>query len=153
MIYYPIQDQSYLAVTPIVEEIPISADNTYLLALNDSFDEPLYDDIATVTPEVDTFSTTTLIKRLWGDSGGDTMIKILTCESGLKQWDDRGETLLSPTDDLGISQINQVWWDKAKELGYDLNITVDNLNMAYYIWKQQGFNAWMCYRKLSTVFM
>lgn len=146
MIYYPIQDQTYLVPTPVVEESPISADNTYLLALNDILNEPLYGDMGTSTTEDVTLSTSTLIHMLWGDSDGDRMIKILTCESGLKQWDNSGGVLMSKTSDMGISQINHVWWDKAKELGYDLMNPVDNLNMGYYIWKQQGFEAWTCSR-------
>ncbi len=79
------------------------------------------------------------------------MIKILTCESGLRQFDNEGNAIVSKTSDKGIAQINQVWWNKAKELGYDLDKTVDNLNMGFYIWNIQGKKAWTCAKKLGVV--
>lgn len=134
MLYYPIEEQKYLAVTPIVDDYPVS--NGALIALNSVLDAPKDED--------NTFSTTSLIKAIWGDSDGEKMIKILTCESGLREDDDSGKPLMSSTSDEGIAQINQIWWNKAKELGNDLATTIGNLNMAKYIWDQSGFNAWTC---------
>lgn len=92
-----------------------------------------------------------LIYVLWGQERGDKMIKIFSCESNFRQYDDSGNVLLSTTSDLGIAQINQVWWRKAEQMGYDLTKTVDNIDMAFYVWNQQGFGAWSCASKVGVV--
>jgi len=108
------------------------------------------------------FSTSSVIYMLWGKEQGDKMIKIFTCESGMKQWADydtewskKGEPLMSSTTDIGIAQIHigksTDWLERSKELGYDLTKTVDNLDMAYYIWNIQGFGAWSCSKKVGIV--
>ncbi len=80
----------------------------------------------------------------------DTMVAVAKCESGLKQFNSKGEVIVSPTKDFGLMQINQlVWDDKAKELGLDYkNNLEDNLKMARHIYEVQGKTAWVCYTKL-----
>ena len=76
------------------------------------------------------------------------MKQIFTCESGMKQFDSKGNVIMSPTRDFGIAQINEKTWDrKAKELGLDYKGSmVDNLKMAKYIYTQSGHRAWVCNR-------
>lgn len=136
MLFFPIIIQNALVPYAYAEEQFIPIDGNSLVPENANI-------VGTTTPE-ETFSTSTLIYQLWGKEDGDRMIQILTCESGMKQFADSGKVIRSPTSDIGISQINQVWWDKAIELGYDINKTVDNLEMARYIWGIQGFKAWVC---------
>lgn len=97
------------------------------------------------------FSTSTLINTLWGEKA-PIMHKILQCESGMRQYDSKGNPLMSKTDDVGIAQIHigkyANWAKKSIELGYDLTKTEDNIVMAYYIWNKQGFKAWSCYKQI-----
>ena len=78
------------------------------------------------------------------------MLKIAKCESGLQQFNKKGETLISPTNDAGLFQINIKTWDnKAKELGLDYRNSVkDNTLMAKHVLDKQGLNAWTCYKKV-----
>jgi hypothetical protein len=79
-----------------------------------------------------------------------TMKKIAKCESGFKQFKPNGEPLISPTHDVGLMQINQIHWNRAKSLGLDVfNSPVDNFEMAKIIYKEQGFKAWTCYNQDS----
>lgn len=74
------------------------------------------------------------------------MIKVLICESGLKQFREDGTPKVSPTHDVGIAQINKYHWSRAKELGLDIfNSEDDNLKMAKIIYKEQGIEAWSAF--------
>jgi hypothetical protein len=75
------------------------------------------------------------------------MIKVLTCESQLKQFKVDGTPLVSPTSDVGIAQINRIHWSRAKELGLDIfNNEDDNLKMAKIIYDEQGIEAWSAFQ-------
>ena len=77
---------------------------------------------------------------------GKEMIPVLECESRFRQFDENGEPLMSDTQDVGISQINEIWWAEAEELGLDIfNSLDDNLKMARIIKEKQGIKAWSCY--------
>src|SRR3990167_8805937 len=80
-----------------------------------------------------------------------TMHRIAKCESGFNQFNKDGSPLVSKTSDVGLMQINQVHWKRAKKLGLDIfNSPIDNLEMAKIIYKEQGYKAWSCYnRKVS----
>jgi len=87
------------------------------------------------------------------NSGLDPQImqNIAKCESKFRQFDSKGKPLMSPTSDVGLMQVNQVHWKRAKEFGLDIfNSAVDNMEMAKIIHKEQGYTAWSCYKKTAT---
>ena len=77
--------------------------------------------------------------------------KIFVCESGGKHFDKNGQVLMrsntNRTVDLGIAQINTVWFAKATELGYDLTIEKDNRAMAQWIYENRGTEDWSASKK------
>ncbi len=79
--------------------------------------------------------------------------QIAVCESGVKQWTADGQTVVSPTHDFGILQINQHAWDAtATEEGLDYkNSLVDNVRMAKKVYDTQGLQAWSCARIIGVV--
>ncbi len=113
---------------------------------------PVYHDMAEVRSVDGTMSTSSLIYGLWGKSDGEKMMRILECESGMKQWDKNGSVLTSPTNDVGIGQINlKTWKDESIKRGYDIGQPVDNLRFSYLIWLKSGFKAWTCARITGVV--
>lgn len=80
------------------------------------------------------------------------MVSVLTCESGLRQFDSKGNVLVSPTHDYGIAQISHVWLKEAKEKGFDIiNSMKDNLSFAEIIYSRQGIKGWTCSRMVADV--
>ena len=77
----------------------------------------------------------------------ELMLAIADCESGLRQFDNKGNYIKSHTNDSGLFQINdKVWFDTAKELGLDYKWNVDdNIKMAQYVYSRQGLGAWVCH--------
>jgi hypothetical protein len=77
--------------------------------------------------------------------------KIFVCESGGKHFDKNGQVLMrsntNRTVDIGIAQINTVWFAKATELGYDLTIEKDNRAMAQWIYENRGTEDWSASKK------
>lgn len=74
---------------------------------------------------------------------------IRDCESGLVQFDPSGAPLLSPTNDVGVMQVNKANWAQAKALGLDIfNSYKDNIKMGRVIYDQQGIGAWTCSKKV-----
>ena len=73
------------------------------------------------------------------------LVKICTCESGLKHFDSDGNVLrgeINPLD-IGICQINLKYHEaQAKKLGYDLFIEQDNIAYANWLYQQQGTTPW-----------
>jgi len=85
-------------------------------------------------------------EMLHADIDPQIMVKIVNCESRFRQFDSKGNPLRSPTSDIGLMQINQVHWKRAKKLGLDIfNSTKDNVEMGKIIYKEQGFEAWSAY--------
>ena len=78
------------------------------------------------------------------------MIKVFTCESGLRQFDKSGNVIKSHTNDYGITQINEKTWDKkAKEMGLDYKGNIyENLLMAKHVYDISGESAWVCSKKV-----
>lgn len=83
------------------------------------------------------------------------MVNVAYCESRHRQFDDKGNPLISPTSDVGVMQINQLHWSRAKKLGLDIfNSVDDNIKMGRIIYDEQSITAWYalksdCYKKLS----
>jgi len=77
------------------------------------------------------------------------MISIVKCESEFRQFVGTSTPLVSKTFDVGIMQINQVHWKKAKELGLDIFNSIDeNIEMGKIILDKQGLNAWTCHKMI-----
>jgi len=70
------------------------------------------------------------------------MIHIAKCESGLKQYNSNGKVLISKTSDKGVFQINQVHWENAKKLGFDIDTLEGNLSYARYLYDRNGTKDW-----------
>jgi hypothetical protein len=72
--------------------------------------------------------------------------RIFNCESKGQQFGKSGQVLVSPntngTVDMGIGQINTVWFSKASELGLDLTKEKDNKAMAMWIYENKGTGPW-----------
>jgi hypothetical protein len=72
--------------------------------------------------------------------------RIIMCESKNSHFDSNGQVLMrsntNRTVDLGVAQINTVWFKKATELGYDLTKEQDNRAMALWIYKNVGTDPW-----------
>ncbi len=73
--------------------------------------------------------------------------KIIQCESGIRQTDSHGRVIVSPTNDVGLGQINiKTWGKEADERGLDLYVREDNLEMTRVVLEKQGLGAWVCNR-------
>jgi hypothetical protein len=78
------------------------------------------------------------------------MVAIAGCESGFRQFDENGKTVVSKTNDAGLFQINRDYWDKeADQRGLDYeNSLEDNMKMARIVYEKQGLTAWVCYKNM-----
>jgi hypothetical protein len=90
------------------------------------------------------YQTVEAIKEV--ESKAPIMERIINCESGGKQFDKNGQVLMrsntNKTVDVGLGQINTVWFAKATELGYDLTTEQGNRAMVYWIYKNKGTAPW-----------
>ena len=78
--------------------------------------------------------------------------KVLMCESGLRHFNKSGKVLTSPTNDVGIMQINlKAHLKNAKKLGYDVMKKADNIAYGLLLYKQSGLKPWVCAHKLGMV--
>jgi hypothetical protein len=72
--------------------------------------------------------------------------RIAFCESGNKHFDKNGQVMLrgntNKTVDVGVFQINSVWFSKATELGLDLTKEKDNREFAKYLYTTRGTVDW-----------
>jgi hypothetical protein len=69
-------------------------------------------------------------------------VAIAHCESNLQQFNSDGEVLISRTSDKGVLQINQVHWERAEELGFDLDTIDGNIGYAKLLKEQRGTGDW-----------
>ena len=70
------------------------------------------------------------------------VFKVIECES---KWNTK---LISQTKDYGLFQIHYIWITK-KEIKSGIWKNVDwQIEKAKYIIKQQGWKAWVCYKKI-----
>lgn len=76
------------------------------------------------------------------------MIDVFRCESGLKQFNEDGTTVISPTMDVGIAQINlKAHLLNSQKMGLDIiNSEEDNLTYARYLYGLYGETPWVCSR-------
>jgi hypothetical protein len=74
------------------------------------------------------------------------MVKIVNCESGLKQFEADGTVVLSPTLDVGLFQINlKAHLKTSQRMGLDvINSLEDNYTYAKYLYAQSGEKPWVC---------
>lgn len=74
------------------------------------------------------------------------MLKISTCESHNHQYAPSGQVLMKPntngTVDVGLYQINTVWFAKATSLHYDVTTEQGNKDMALWIYANKGTSPW-----------
>lgn len=73
--------------------------------------------------------------------------RIAACESGNHQYSPtNGQVLMkvnnNGTIDVGVMQINSVWFAQASALGYDLTTEQGNRNMAKWIYENKGTGDW-----------
>lgn len=77
--------------------------------------------------------------------------RIAHCESGNKHFDKNGQVMLrgntNKTVDVGVFQINSVWFSKATELGLDLTKEADNREFAKYLYTTRGTVDWIYSQK------
>ena len=71
---------------------------------------------------------------------------VVSCESHFRQFDKDGNPLISPTDEMGVMQINiPAWGEKGKALGLDIyHSERDNIIMGRIVYDEQGIGAWTC---------
>lgn len=94
-----------------------------------------------------------LVREVFADA--PIMVRVFRCESGLKQFETNGEVLVSPTRDVGVSQINLKAHAKtAKQLGFDIYTTEGNLAYARYLFERRGTRDWYmskhCWNKRAS---
>jgi len=76
-------------------------------------------------------------------------LAIAKAESGLKE--DNYHYNSNGTIDIGIFQVNEVHWVKDGCSPAELFIAKSNVDCAYQIWKQQGWEPWVVYQKGSYI--
>ncbi len=72
------------------------------------------------------------------------LIKIARCESGFRQFDDKGNVLKNPESSAtGVMQIMSSYHRKiAVKLGYDIRTLDGNLGYAKWLYKNEGTTPW-----------
>ncbi len=78
------------------------------------------------------------------------MLRIAHCESGNTQFDKHGKVVEGNSNvaDRGRFQINRdIWGEKAKELGYDIETSKGNLSMAMWLYERKGTEPWIHSKK------
>lgn len=78
--------------------------------------------------------------------------KVLDCiameESGGEQFTPSGQPLWSPTNDVGLLQINQLWIPTAKRMGLDIvHSAKDNATFGIWLMNTHGLSQWTTYKK------
>ncbi len=83
-----------------------------------------------------------MIHQEFGSTTAPTMLKIAVCESRLRQYDSEGAVIKSHTDDVGIFQVNPVWFGTLEKAGIDPLTSEGNVKAARLIYDAQGIKAW-----------
>lgn len=86
------------------------------------------------------------IKEIFGKDA-DIAIKIATCESSLRQFDDKGQVVKSKTGDSGLFQINQVHKKQLDEMKLDPDKLEDNIKYAKHLFDTNGLKDWYMSKK------
>ncbi len=69
-------------------------------------------------------------------------------ESGIRQFTNNGDPLVSPTHDYGIMQINQVWLPLSRKMGLDvINNPKDNISFGVWLANTHGYSQWTTYKQ------
>lgn len=72
--------------------------------------------------------------------------KIIQCESGGKQYAPNGQVLMkintNKTVDIGVGQINSIWFKTASNMGYDLTKETDNRAFTLWLFLNKGSSPW-----------
>lgn len=73
-------------------------------------------------------------------------VKVVRCESNLKQFNPDGTTLISPTLDVGLFQINlKAHLRSSQKMGLDIiNSLEDNYTYAKHLYDESGEQPWVC---------
>lgn len=92
------------------------------------------------------YANVEVIKEVEVQSTSAVMKRIAKCESGGKHYDINGQVLMrsntNKSVDVGLYQINSVWFKKATELGLDITKEKDNEAMARWIYDNRGTEDW-----------
>ena len=81
----------------------------------------------------------------------ENALKVFRCESGISQYWENGEVIISKTNDIGISQINLTTHQKtAEDLGLDLWNPEHNVAFARLLYNKQKWVPWVC-AKLTKI--
>jgi hypothetical protein len=88
----------------------------------------------------------------------DTALKIASCESTLRQYDENGEALRGKVNpaDVGVFQINEKYHlSRSQTLGFDIHKSYDNVEYAMWLMKNEGNRHWNwskpCWNKSNEV--
>ncbi len=73
-----------------------------------------------------------------------TLVKIAKCESGFKQFDDKGQPLKNPNSSAtGVMQIiASIHAPTARSMGFDIKTIEGNLRYALALYRTQGSSPW-----------
>lgn len=89
------------------------------------------------------------------DVDPDVLLAVALCESGIKQFKADGSVIHNPHDpnsgSWGIFQFQEATffgWAKERGLDYDINSTVDQVEMTAWAFSQGRASHWSCWRKL-----
>lgn len=75
---------------------------------------------------------------------------IIQHESGGEQYSPNGSVLTSPTNDLGIFQINSTWLPLAKRMGLDITKEKDNVEFGVFLYQKYGPTIWATYKQYCS---
>ncbi len=96
---------------------------------------------ATTTPEI----PQTIEGKIISITNDPVMVKIATCESGLKQFETDGSVRTGKVNplDKGLFQINEKYHlDNAKKMGLDIYTVEGNIHYAEYLHQKNGYSDW-----------
>lgn len=80
----------------------------------------------------------------------EIFIDIARCESGIRQYNQRGDVLVGIVDsrDTGVFQVNTYYHlEASKSLGMDIYTPVGNIAYATYLYHTEGLAPWSASRK------
>lgn len=81
-----------------------------------------------------------------------TLVCIVSNESDFRQFTANGSPLISPTNDVGIMQINETTWlPLSKKMGLDIvNNAQDNVTFGVYLYNKYGPTIWTTYKRFCA---
>lgn len=126
-----------LTFTPVMGERWIPTEYVDAIRKEAHYRNPSGSDVATPPPITGVEQWRPLVAAYFPPNHVDRMLRIMQCESGgnPNAWNRK-------TNDRGLFQIHQAIWQKAWP-GDHFNPYV-NVAVAYQIWLEQGYQAWVC---------